>query len=638
MSLGQILVVEDERIPAFNLKKRLTELGYTVPSIAPSGALALSMIEQHKPDLVLMDIHIEGDIDGIETAKLIPQELLLPVIYLTAYSEEPTLQRAATTKPYGYLLKPFSERELHATIQMALERRKTEVALRESEAALRLSRANFRYLFMSNPLPMWVSDRITNQFLEVNEIASLAYGWTREEFLRKTIEDIRAPANAEATVKVPPAVQDGYLSESNICHRRNDGEIIVVDSFSHALEFEGRQAYLTVAVDVTQRNIAEEHLRQAQKMEAVGQLTGGIAHDFNNLLAVIQGNLELISEKISAEPIINEMIAAALQAAERGGSLTQRLLAYSRRQPLAPQVIALNDVVKGLIHLLERTLGYEIEIQTDIDSTTWPIHIDPPQLESALINLAVNARDAMPNGGRLTITASNVDLDSAYARLHDDVAPGPYVLLSVTDSGTGMSPSVVKQAFEPFFTTKPLGRGTGLGLSMVFGFVKQSGGHIKIHSELGRGTTIKMYLPRAIGTSAPVDEPRPAMNVKPSKGELVLVVEDDSAVRRLTLALLSQLGYRTLEASDGPVALAIIKQSPAPDLLLTDVSMPNGMNGFCLAKAAKEIVPGLKVLLMSGNPGDLLTEQNRDGARLILKPFKKMDLAAMIRAVLDGDA
>jgi PAS domain S-box-containing protein len=637
---ARVLLVEDERISAFNLQQGLRRLGYDVPSIASSGAAALEIIMRDRPDIVLMDIHIEGDIDGIETAGRIPPELMIPVIYLTAYSEDSTLKRAAETRPYGYLLKPFSERELHAMIQMAMQRHATELALHNSEAELRRSREDFRFLFRDNPLPMWVYDLETTRFIDVNDAAVETYGYARDEFLSLSVFDIR-PVEDEPLVRALLG-RDAprYLEASGLRHRRKNGDIIQVDVFSHALEFERRPARVAVAIDVTRRNQVEEQLRQAMKMEAVGQLTGGVAHDFNNLLAIIQGNLELLSEKLPLTPQTAEMMQHALAASERGAILTQRLLAFSRQQPLEPRLVKLGEFVRRELVLLNRTLSETIEISAKIAPDVWPVLIDPGQLGNAILNLAVNARDAMPDGGLLIIAADNTALDGAYAAENNEVVPGDYVLLSVTDSGTGMAPEVVKRVFEPFFTTKALGRGTGLGLSMVFGFVKQSGGHIKVYSELGHGTAVKMYLPRAEAGGPPGEPLAEAAGPALGRGEAIFVVEDDSGVRKFVVTLLTDLGYSVREAVDGPAALEALQSGMTVDLLLSDVVLPKGMSGPALAKAARLQNSALKVLFMSGYTRDALLREGAldEDVHIIMKPFRKIDLAAKIRAVLDGNA
>ena len=402
-------------------------------------------------------------------------------------------------------------------------------------------------------------------------------------------------------------------------------------------------AVLPEAIDVTERHTAEEQLRQAQKMEAVGQLTGGIAHDFNNLLTGIVGSLELLQRRLTAGRTdgLLRYAAAATVSAQRAAALTQRLLAFARRQPLDPKPMDANRLVAGMEDLLRRTLGPGVHLELALAGGLWAILSDAHQLESALLNLAINARDAMPSGGRLTVETTNTVLDEAYARSQGgEVRPGQYVLLSVTDSGTGMSPDVIAKAFDPFFTTKPLGQGTGLGLSMLYGFVKQSNGHVRIYSEPGRGTTFKLYLPREREAAGEDAEPEAAEAglAKADAGETVLVVEDEPTVRLLVTETLQELGYRALEAHDGPAGLALLQSSARVDLLVTDVGLP-GLNGRQLADAARLIRPGLRVLFMTGYAHNAAVGQGaalEAGMEIISKPFALDALAARIRGIIQA--
>jgi PAS domain S-box-containing protein len=383
----------------------------------------------------------------------------------------------------------------------------------------------------------------------------------------------------------------------------------------------------------------EEALRQSQKMEAVGQLTGGIAHDFNNLLQVIIGNLEALQRNLPGESARLQRAAKnAMAGAERAASLTQRLLAFSRRQPLNPQPVDPNALVGSMSDLLHRTLGETISVETVRGAGVWRIEVDPTGVEAAILNLAVNARDAMADGGQLTIETANAYLDEAYTRSHSEVTPGQYVVLSISDTGVGMDQATVAQAFEPFFTTKPVGQGTGLGLSQVYGFVKQSGGHLKIYSEPGEGTTVKIYLPRF--DSPVAEEAHEASQVAPegSAAETILVVEDDADVREQSVEALGELGYRVLQAVDGPAALRLLKHEAHVDLLFTDVVLPGGMTGAQVAGEAKDIQPGLKVLFTTGYARNAIVHNGRldPGVQLITKPYNFADLAAKIRDVLDG--
>jgi PAS domain S-box-containing protein len=392
-----------------------------------------------------------------------------------------------------------------------------------------------------------------------------------------------------------------------------------------------------VAARTRELQSKDDVLRQSQKMEAVGQLTGGIAHDFNNLLQIIIGNLETLQRNLPAEAIrLNRAAGSAMNGARRAAALTQRLLAFSRRQPLDPKPVAANGLVSGLADLLQRTLGEAIAIETVNGAGLWTVEVDPNELEAALVNLAVNARDAMPQGGRLTIETTNAHIDEAYAASHLEVEPGQYVAISVSDTGVGMDARTLSQVFEPFFTTKPVGKGTGLGLSQVYGFVKQSGGHVKIYSELGQGTTVKLYLPRHAGEAGAATAEADCLAPE-GAAETILVVEDDEDVRTYSTESLRDLGYRVLEAPDGPSALRHLAREPKLDLLFTDVILPGGMTGAQVAAKAKEERPDLKVLFTTGYARNAIVHRGRldKGVDLITKPFSFPDLAAKVRDVLD---
>jgi len=394
-----------------------------------------------------------------------------------------------------------------------------------------------------------------------------------------------------------------------------------------------------VAERTAQLQLNEEALRQAQKMEAVGQLTGGVAHDFNNILQVIVGNLELIRRLVPADlSRIHRAAEQALNGARQAASLTQRLLAFSRRQPLDPKPLDVNSLVNGMSELLNRSLGETISVETVRGAGLWKVEADANALESAILNLAVNARDAMPQGGRLTIETMNAYVDEAYAMAHAEVVPGQYVLISVSDTGVGMDGETIRRAFEPFFTTKPVGQGTGLGLSQVYGFVKQSGGHVKIYSEVGQGTTVKIYLPRLQRSTQEQDAHAGVPTPEGNAHETILVVEDDDNVRAFSVEALRDLGYRVLEAPDGPSAVRLLETKTPVDLLFTDVVLPGGMTGAQVAARARELRPGLKVLFTTGYARNAIFHHGRldKGVQLITKPFSFADLAAKVRDVLDG--
>ncbi|PCD67692.1 hybrid sensor histidine kinase/response regulator [Rhizobium phaseoli] len=389
-----------------------------------------------------------------------------------------------------------------------------------------------------------------------------------------------------------------------------------------------------VAAEIADRQQAEAALQQAQKMESIGKLTGGVAHDFNNLLQVISGNLQLLGKDVAENGRAKERIANALVAVERGSRLASQLLAFGRRQPLEPKVVNIGRLVTGMDDMLRRALGEEIEVETIVSGGLWNTFADPVQIENALLNLAINSRDAMDGAGRLTIEVGNAFLDDSYSRTHPEVKAGQYVVLAVTDTGSGMTEEVKEQAFEPFFSTKPEGKGTGLGLSMVYGFVKQSGGHVKIYSQTGEGTTIKLYLPRSLRS----EDRATAADTVPATGgtETILVAEDDEGVRATVIEMLSDLGYYVLKAKDAQSALTVIESGAHIDLLFTDVVMPGTLKSPELARLARARLPDIAVLYTSGYTEDSIVHGGRldPGLELLSKPYTREDLARKIRHVL----
>jgi PAS domain S-box-containing protein len=420
--------------------------------------------------------------------------------------------------------------------------------------------------------------------------------------------------------------------------RRRDGSTFPMElSVGEAIQ-EGESIFVGIVRDLTERKRTEEQLVQAQKMEMVGQLSGGIAHDFNNLLTVIIGNADLLGEKLKARPDLRQFCQSIMSAGERGAELTRRLLAFSRRQELQPAVIDCNGLIAGMHVLLRRTLRENIEIRTDLEPQLVRIFADPAQLESAILNLALNSQDAMPEGGSLSISTSNTILDERYRDEHPEVLPGAYVLISVTDNGQGIPPDILQRVFEPFFTTKEVGKGSGLGLSMVYGFIKQSGGHVAIYSEPTLGTTVKLYLPVAKSAAEELARTSPIEPELPRGNECILVVEDDAFVRGYAVGALESLGYRVLTAADGHEALAMLgNTSEKIDLIFSDVVMPGGLGGWELAQRARQLRPGLGVLLTSGYALETTGLHAPSGAKLVVlnKPYRKAKLASTLREILD---
>jgi signal transduction histidine kinase/CheY-like chemotaxis protein len=400
-----------------------------------------------------------------------------------------------------------------------------------------------------------------------------------------------------------------------------------------------RQHIRSLVSAISQRERAESQVRQMQKMQAIGHLTGGIAHDFNNMLAIIIGSLSLLQKRLArGDTDVTRYSDAAMEGAQRAAALTSRLLAFSRQSPLMPVTLDLNKTVSGMSELLRRSLGENIHMETVLAGGLWRTHADPGELENAILNLCVNARDAMPSGGKLTIETANCYLDEAYAADHPEVPAGQYVLVAVTDNGMGMSKETLGRAFDPFFTTKPVGKGTGLGLSQVYGFVKQSGGHVKIYSETPQGTSVKIYLPRTHRAAAEPVVPKQA----PPQGnpqEIIMVVEDEERVRTISVAALRELGYTVVHAENGEVALTKLKTHPGVSLLFTDIVMP-GMNGRVLATSALKDFPGLKVLFTTGYTQNAVVHNGvvDADAQLIVKPYTIDQLAMKVREVLHESA
>ena len=513
-------------------------------------------------------------------------------------------------------------------------------ARKEAELRLRESEEQYRLLFDSNPHPMWVFDRATLAFLAVNDAAVRHYGYSREEFLAMTLTEIRPPEEVPGfMVNHEQRRSDhagSYESPHSWKHRKKDGTVIEVEIATTNIVFQGHPARLTLANDVTEKRSLEVQLLQSQKIESMGRLAGGVAHDFNNLLGVISGYSDLLRKRVATDPRLTRYVDDIMKAAERAAGLTRQLLAFSRKQVLQPRVLDLNVVVGETEKMLRRLIGEDVQLMTVFDEQLGSVRADPGQMDQVLMNLAVNARDAMPRGGRLTIETSNVVLDRAYARQHPGVEPGPYVRLAVSDSGHGMAPEVLARVFEPFFTTKEPGKGTGLGLATVHGIVKQSGGHVWVYSEPGQGTTFKIYLPRTDVTTGEA-EPRASDEELPRGSETILLVEDEASLRELVRECLEGGGYTVLEARHGTQALELSERYSGPlHLLMTDVVMP-GMSGRELAERLRAARPEVRILYMSGYTDDAVVLHGvlAEDMAFLQKPFTTETLARTVREVLD---
>ena len=512
-------------------------------------------------------------------------------------------------------------------IALAIERVRAEEALRERESM-------FRLLFSHTPLPMWVFDVETLRILQVNEAATMQYGFSEREFRCMTFRDIRPDGNEVSFAQhVEEWKQDGR-HHGQWRHKRKDGKSFDVEVVSHKLEYAGRAVRLVVAQDVSERQLLEQQLRQAQKMEAIGRLAGGVAHDFNNLLMVIKGHTELLLDVLPVADHVTRKVEQIDRSADRATALTRQLLAFSRMQVLQPRPVNLNAIVEEMAKLLPRLIGEDIELVVRASSDLGTIRADSSQMEQIIMNLAVNARDAMPRGGKLIIETQNIELDYYYREAHPIVQPGRYVLLAVSDTGSGMDAETQAHIFEPFFTTKEQGKGTGLGLATVYGVVKQSGGFIWVYSELGKGTTFKIYLPRvdeATAAAAPASAPSQVLRGT----ETVLLTEDEQDVREVAREFLESAGYKVLQAPSGEAALTLAEEHAGSiDLLVTDMVMP-GMSGQELARHLRDARKELRVLYMSGYSEHATREAAKsEGSAVLAKPFSRSALLRTAREVL----
>jgi PAS domain S-box-containing protein len=508
------------------------------------------------------------------------------------------------------------------------ESKQTQSALtRESEERQRI--------FETSQDLILVTDNAGN-FIQVSPSVQKILGYDPSEMIGRTAVDFIHPDDLDSTRQEMRAARRGLqVRNFEARYPHKDGHIVMLNwlgSWSEPV-----QRHFFIGRDLTDKHAAEAQMRQAQKMDAIGQLTGGVAHDFNNILTVITGTIGILGEAVADRPELVSIAKLIDDAAERGAQLTKHLLAFARKQPLQPVEVDINSLVLEAAKLLHPTLGEQIEISPRLSHEAWPALVDPSQLTTAVLNLSLNARDAMPDGGKLVLETSNVHLDHDYANMNSDVAAGDYIMIAVSDTGTGIPAALLEKVFDPFFTTKEVGKGTGLGLSMVFGFVKQSGGHIKIYSEEGHGTTVKIYLPRSTGQGQSASDLMSSMEVT-GGNETVLVVEDDALVRQYVTSQVASLGYTTLESANGAEALKIIDGGADVDLLFTDVIMPGTMNGRQLVDEALKRRPELKILFTSGYTENAILHHGRldEGVLLLAKPYRKPELARMLRVALNS--
>jgi two-component system, cell cycle sensor histidine kinase and response regulator CckA len=633
----QIMVVEDESIVAEDMKAMLEGFGYTVPAVAFSGEDAVKKAIDTQPDLVLMDIVLKGQMSGVEAVERIRSRCNIPVVYVTAYADEKTVRRAKVTEPFGYLLKPFDARELQTAIEIALYKHQMEKKLQESEQRLSITLRSIGDAVMVTD----TEGRITF----MNPRAEALTGWSQTEGLGRPVAEVlqvrheAAPALPESSfVKVLREGMAVDLADHSLVLVAKDGTPRPIDDSAAPLKDDRGNIVGAVLVfrDITERRQLQEQLMQAQKMEAIERLAGGMAHDFNNLLTVISVYTELLLSRRNRHDQLERYASEIKKAVDNATTLTSQLLTLSRKQMLQPRVLDLNAAIARMEDTLQQMIGQAIELVIVPGPALGAVSVDPAQLDQVIVNLVMNACDAMPQGGVLTIATANIAWDEQQARRRAGVEAGSYVQLTVRDTGCGMDATTRARLFEPFFTTKARGRGAGLGLSIVYGVISQSGGHIEVDSAPGQGTVFNIYLPQ-VENLATVQKPTASTAKLPQASETVLLVEDEDEVRAAVCESLQIRGYTVLKARHGKEAMTICRRHGGPiHLLLTDVIMPQ-MTGPELAQRVSALRPEMKVLYVSGYTSDALAQRNlmAEGTAFLQKPFTPDTLARQVRAVLD---
>ncbi len=636
MAKRKILVVEDELIIAAEIKVRLESLNYTVTDTVSSKEQAIDAVKKEPPDLVLMDIMLGKNMEGFEAAKIIHNQFDIPVVYLSAYSDDNTIQRAKLTEPFGYILKPIEERELRSTLEIAFYKNDMEKKIKESER------------WFSTTLKCIGDAVITTdtkgRVTFMNQQAISLTGWQEKEVLGKDIKTVLNIFNKKNKNKLEDPVSQ-VLKNNSIIHLQNNTILItkdgrrvsIEDSAAPILDSKKKlKGVVLVFRDVGEKKNLEEQLRHAQKMEAIGTLAGGIAHDFNNLLTAIQGSTDLALLSCKKDNPLYEYITEIQESAQRAAELTSKLLLFSRMQPMSFKPVNINRIVNNLMTMLHRIIGESIQINTSLKHNISNIKANEGTLEQIIVNLAINAKEAMPEGGNLTIKTEEVHFHETQTKGKSESYPGSFVCLSIVDNGTGMDANKIEHIFDPFFTTKKDRKGTGLGLSVVYGIVKEHTGWIEAISEPGHGTAIKIYLPTIEDKVETKPEKKLSVRSLQGNGKHILLVEDETKVRQYMKTALERCGYRTSVVSSLKKAMDVYKKEKGNiQLVFSDVVLPDG-SGVELAKKLLAIEPGLRILLTSGYPeySSKWSDIQKENFELLQKPFNLADLLQKVHDTL----
>ncbi|GAB4367808.1 MAG: hypothetical protein Kow009_04660 [Spirochaetales bacterium] len=625
----RILIVEDENIVALDIKMHLRKYGFQVVGICSSGEEALIQIENSTPDLILMDIKLNGQLDGLETSRIIKERYRLPVVFLTAFADEATLQRAKVTEPFGYIIKPFEEKELQTAIVIGLYRHRMERKLRYREELFSKTLRSIRDGVV-------VLDSL-GHIEYMNPVAESLLGLPLSQTTGKEFRSL---------FMLQPAVLNlPSLRYHNLHSFEKNGKIHEIELLSSPLLSETGERTGTVIIlhEVTEQvemekalHQSELQLRQAQKMDAIGRLAGGIAHDFNNLLTIILGYCRILLDDPSISSPVRPSIEGIQQATLRSVHLTRQLLTFSRHQSTEYKSVDLNQLVKDMEKMLRRLISEEIRLVLSLEADPPIVYVDPGQMEQVIVNLVVNARDAIEGGGTIFIQTGNLAIEPGFSTLTGQLKGGEYVTLSIRDTGTGIEDHVLPNIFDPFFSTKEKGKGTGLGLSTVYGIVKQSNGGILVRTAPEQGSTFTILLPLQ-GNPVSREEPDTVRQEELKGTETILVVEDEEYIRGLIYKFLASFGYRILDASNAGEALLMCEESKDPiDLLVTDVVLPR-LDGSRLFHRLKERFPSMKVLFVSGYPRHVLMERGllKKEDPFLQKPFELEDFLQKVRGILD---